>query len=141
MIIVRIISSLLLLFVFSLASAQTEIVHEIDRELDACLESAENFTTAGMSDCIKKATARWDEELNLKYKELTTILSPVQKEKLKTSQRAWLSFRDSEISFSSQIYTDLDGTIWIPVAARRKLDLTRQRTLELSVYIEDLTNK
>lgn len=129
-----------MLFVFStLSLAQSPVIHKIDKELDECMEKSENFTTQGTLDCIVKATEKWDKELNIKYKELMKLLTPVQKEKLKLSQKAWLDYRDKEISFSSQLYRDMQGTMWIPVAAETKMDLTKQRTLELTDYIDNLT--
>ena len=44
-----------------------------------------------------------------------------------------------EIEFSNQLYYDMQGTMWIPVAAQTKLDLTRKRTIELKNYIANLT--
>lgn len=62
-----------------------------------------------------------------------------QKEKLRIAQRKWIECRDKEIEFSIQIYSGMQGTMWIPVSAQTKLDLIRQRTVDLESYIADLT--
>jgi uncharacterized protein YecT (DUF1311 family) len=122
--------SAVIFFAFGTMSlAQSPVMHNIDKELDECVEKSENFTTQGTLDCIVKATEKWDKELNVKYKALMKLLTPDQKVKLKLSQKAWLDYRGKEISFSGQLYRDKQGTMWIPVAAETKMDLTKQRTL------------
>lgn len=88
---------------------------------------------------MSTATEKWDTELNKTYKELLDLLTTEQKEKLKIAQREWIEYRDKEIEFSNQLYYDMQGTMWIPIAAQTKLDLTRKRTIELESYIANLT--
>lgn len=129
-----------ILFCFlNLAFGQTVKEYQIDIELQNCLDSSENYTTKGMTDCIIVATEKWDKELNKKYQELLTLLTNEQIEKLKIAQRHWIEYRDKEIEFSNQIYTDMQGTMWIPVAAQTKLELSKQRAIEIEGYIADLT--
>ncbi|UUV22554.1 lysozyme inhibitor LprI family protein [Paenimyroides aestuarii] len=130
----------ILMIVFSvMIYGQTNNIHQIDKELKDCFDLEENYTTKGMVDCINSATTKWDAELNMKYKKLLSILTVQQKEKLKISQREWIEYRDKEIEFSIQIYSDMQGTMWIPISAQKKLDLIRQRTIDLENYLADLT--
>ena len=118
---------------------QVDSTYQIDKELQACLDSSENYTTKGMTDCVRMATEKWDTKLNKAYKELLDLLTAEQKEKLKIAQRQWIEYRDKEIEFSNQLYYDMQGTMWIPVAAQTKLGLTRKRAIELESYIANLT--
>jgi uncharacterized protein YecT (DUF1311 family) len=118
---------------------QEDSSYKIDKELQDCLDSSENYTTKGMTDCVSKATLMWDIELNKKYKELLDLLTEEQKEKLKIAQRQWIQYRDKELKFINQIYYDMQGTMWIPISAQTKLNLTRKRTIELESYIANLT--
>ena len=129
----------LLLLTFLLVYGQTEEKHPIDIELQKCLDSKENFTTQGMTQCVIKAADLWDIELNKNYKTLLELLNGEQKEKLKESQRQWINYRDSELEFSRSFYKQMQGTMWIPIAARSRLDLTKQRAQKLSEYISTLT--
>ena len=63
----------------------------------------------------------------------------MQKEKLINAQKQWLAYRDKELDFSNQLYLDMQGTMWIPVAVQSKLELTKLRSLEFSNYISNLT--
>lgn len=47
---------------------QTNNTHQIDKELQDCLNLNENYTTKGMIDCVNAATTKWDIELNKTYK-------------------------------------------------------------------------
>lgn len=129
----------ILFCLLNLAFGQIEKEHPIDIGLQNCLDSSESYTTKGMTDCVVRATGKWDEELNKNYQELLTLLTAEQTDKLKIAQRKWIEYRNKEIEFSNQLYYDMEGTMWIPVAAQTKLDLTRKRTIELESYIANLT--
>ena len=135
----KILLTLTMLISSVITYGQTERTHKIDNELQNCLDSSENYTTKGMTDCVSMATEKWDAELIIKYNQLIDLLTAEQKEKLKIAQREWIEYRDKEIDFSNQLYYDMQGTMWIPVAAQTKLQLTRQRTFELEGYISNLT--
>lgn len=123
-----------LLFVSLFISAQNNEKHEIDIQLEKCLDSPDNYSTAGMTDCISDAIDAWDKELNKNYKLLMSVLSEEEKELLKKSQRTWITFRDNEMAFSNKMYINMNGSMWLIVAAQRKCDFIRQRTLELKEY-------
>jgi len=129
----------LLLSTFILVYGQTEKKHSIDIELQKCFDSNENYSTKGMTECVITATESWDKELNKNYKILLGLLTDEQKEKLRESQRQWIKFRDNELEFSKSFYGQMNGTMWILIAAQTKLDLTRNRAKELMNYISTLT--
>lgn len=129
----------LLLLTFLLIYGQTEKKHLIDIELQKCLDSKENSTTQRMTQCVTKAADSWDIELNKNYKTLLGLLNKEQKEKLKETQRQWIKYRNSELEFSRSFYNQMQGTMWIPIAAQTRLDLTKQRAQDLLDYISTLT--
>ncbi len=135
----KILLTIILATFTAITYGQVDKTYKIDKELQDCLESSENYTTQGITDCVNKATLKWDTELNKKYKELLDLLTEEQKEKLKIAQREWIQYRDKEIEFINQLYFDMQGTMWIPIAAQTKLSLTRKRTIELESYIANLT--
>jgi len=134
----RSILTTLLLLTFLLVHGQTEKKHPIDIELQKCLDSKENSTTQGMTECVIKAADSWDKELNKNFKILLRLLTAEQKEKLKEAQRQWIKYRDNELDFSRSFYNQMQGTMWIPIAAQTRLNLTKQRAEELSDYISTL---
>ena len=137
----RVILTTLLLLTFLLVHGQTEKKHPIDIELQKSLDSKENYSTQRMTECVIKAADSWDNELNKNFKTLLGLLTAVQKEKLKEVQRQWIKYRDKELEFSRSYYNQMQGTMWIPVAAQTRLNLTKQRAEDLSDYILTLTVK
>ena len=117
-------------------TVKAEEEHAIDRRLGACIDK--DYSTAGMLNCLDEAYIMWDKELNAVYQGLRGLLNPRQKDALKTSQRAWLAYRDAEFETIELIYGSLDGTMWSLAARDDKVGLLRSRVLELSVYLESL---
>ena len=92
-----------------------------------------------MTDCVIQATVKWNKELNKNYQKNLTLFTAEQKEKFRIAQQKWIAYRDKEIELSNQIYSDMEGTMWIHISAETKLELTKQRTLVLEGYIANLT--
>ena len=112
--------------------------HVIDKQLNACLDSAENQTTLGMIECTIRAEDLWDVELNKYYKLLMGVLNKEQKILLKDAQVKWLAYRDSELNLSSDIYYGMEGTMWRIVYADRRMEIVKKRAEELRIYYEAL---
>ena len=116
----------------------TSSTHPIDSLLESCLEADPFSSTAGMLKCINSATSLWDDELNKNYKLLMAVLRPDEKEKLKTSQLKWIEFRDKEFEFSDAAYNNLEGTMWLVVKANKRLQIVKNRAIELRDYYFDI---
>ncbi len=69
--------------------------HSIDVRFDQELEKAEGVTLA-IREAQGTAYAAWDKELNAEYKKLMAVLTLDERNTLKASQRAWLSFMAAE---------------------------------------------
>jgi len=106
----------------------------IDKALEACLDK--DSTTAGMVDCIGKAYDKWDKELNRLYAELMKRLTQDARAKLKEAQVQWLKFRDAEFQMQSGIYSRLEGTMYIPMSADSRMQVVKNRALELKSYLD-----
>lgn len=113
--------------------------HRIDKISDQCLEK--NNSTAGMSECLNQAYQLWDAELNKVYNQLKISLKPDAQNALKASQLEWIKFRDSEFALSDKIYSELQGTMYIPMRVADRVEIVRKRTLELESYIDLLKQK
>jgi uncharacterized protein YecT (DUF1311 family) len=113
----------------SLSRDSIELVYQ------QCKDSA--FGTYEYMLCIDDAATLWDEELNRVYQLILAQLPANQKELFRQSQRQWVAFRDAEIVFCEEFY-DREGKGWQLDQAGRRLDLTKQRTLELWRYYHAL---
>src|SRR5271165_4822993 len=84
----------------------------IDKFYNDCI--GRNPSTAGNLDCTRQAAKMWDAEMNNAYKNLLNLLGPTKSEALRESQRAWILFRDQEFHAIGDIYSLLQGTMYLP---------------------------
>ena len=89
----------------------------------------------------------WDRELNVAYKALMGVLSTDAKEKLKSSQRSWISFRDETMVFSKlalALHYDDGQRMWAPIMSLDYSEtlskLTKARTLQLRRWQQQVEN-
>ena len=67
-------------------------------------------------------------------------LKPAGKQTLKSAQLAWLKYRDAEFQNIDGIYGSLEGTMYIPMHAYRRISIIKERALSLVHYL-DLINE
>lgn len=108
----------------------------IDSIASTCKENAQ--TTQAKIECLSNAMTLWDEELNRVYKEVRQVLQPAEREKLKSAQTRWIAFRDSEVVFIQNSYSKLKGTIYKIYLLENKVDITRNRVVQLKRYLEEM---
>ena len=118
--------------------------NKIDKWLDKCLDK--NYSTLGSIECYNKAIDMWDAELNRVYKELMKTLKPKGKKLLRASQREWVKFKEKEFEFLNNypyIYNNKykHGTITLIVIQDQKLQIVKDRTLELKSFLDFITFK
>jgi len=103
--------------------------------LDACLNNPKTISTADMSDCYSVAYKAFDHRLNVAYQSLLKTLPATPAQKLKASQRTWLTFRDAELATQSAIFATRQGTMYVPMQEDEGMSLTRDRALRLESYL------
>lgn len=101
-------------------------------------EIEKDYSTVGMRNATNKAREMWDKELNVVYKKLMSKLSKSDGDVLRESQRNWIKFRDSEGKVISQLIATMQGTMWQMTADSMWMNLTRDRTLRLRDYYNDV---
>lgn len=106
----------------------------IDLSLGKCLDK--NPTTAGNLKCIDTAYKNWGKELNKYYKLLLKKLNKNEQQKLKKSQLNWIKFRDLEFVVIGSIYAKMQGTMFIPMEAYDRMQIIKDRVLEIKKYYE-----
>jgi uncharacterized protein YecT (DUF1311 family) len=117
---------------------KVEKKYPIDSLYQVCLDSAKNQNTYGMIHCACEARDAWDKEIGKYIGLLGEKLSTEDNEQLKTNQKIWLTYRDSEVQISGKIYGKMDGMKWKAAAFDRQAEILRQRALDLKAYYEAL---
>lgn len=101
----------------------------IDLGLDRAV--AKDPSTAGMRRATQEAARRWDAEMNRAYRRLAAYLRPDDRATLQRSQRAWLAFRDAEFRTIAALTGNKQGTMWGPVSDGQRLQIVKDRALQL----------
>lgn len=130
--VIAIVSILLIIPCFAWAQE----TYPIDNWMAQCIEK--DNSTVGMRNCIGKAYAMWDKELNTNYANLMKRCSPEAKKALKSAQLAWIKYRDSEFKVINEVIGKKDGTIWLLVYDENRKDLVRTRAIQLKSYLSSL---
>jgi len=120
------------------ASKLISPLHSIDRRLAECM--VKDDTTAGMTHCLFAACEMWDGELNRIYKELWGRLQPEGRAALKTAQSEWLQYRDLEFILIDSIYAGFEGTMYTPMRVEDRMNIVKNRVMELKSYIDLMEN-
>ena len=95
-----------------------------------------DHSTAGMTNCLFAAYDRWDEELNRLYGELRRRLKPEGQAALKAAQLEWLQYRDFEFALIDSIYSGFSGTMYKPMRVEDRMNIVKNRVLELKSFID-----
>lgn len=132
----------LLIFIFiasaQLSNAQTErLFNPIDKKLNQCLSDSSGVM--GQSNCMQAATEEWTQQMEKQYKLLVVMLPKNEKQNLINTQTKWKEYRNTEIILVEKIENDYyqknQGMLVYPqLAAERKMNIIKTRTLELTDY-------
>ncbi len=118
--------------------------HPIDAKMSKCMEL--DYSTQGMASCMDRAMQDWDSELNVVYKKLMDkLVDKKSQETLRSTQRHWIAFRDSEFLTIETVYQQAyneagGGTLNGLMAGGAKLELVRGRALQLTAHYQSLTD-
>ncbi|HEY5536842.1 MAG TPA: lysozyme inhibitor LprI family protein [Ignavibacteria bacterium] len=128
----------LLLLVLTLPAKiiSQEKEHPIDVIMDSCMEK--DPSTFGSIKCVEEASKLWDAEIEKYNKLLLGILDAESVKIYKSAQAEWLIYKEKELANIDRIYSQIQGTMFLQIAAGEKLDIVKQRALQLQSYYDDL---
>lgn len=116
----------------------TFVVESIYKKLISCED--QDPSTAGVGQCISDADNSYNKEIDRMYIELNNKLDEEQKKALKQSQDDWVKFRDSEFDLITSVYSKAEGTMWSSVRGSARMDILKNRALELSGFLDGMNS-
>lgn len=112
--------------------------YESDIQLNECLRQS-NYTSQEVLVCYDQAHNNWIQEMNKIYNKLLLAVNEDTKALLIDAQTEWMAYHKIEEKFFKQMYTDMKGSMYTIMAASRKLEIIRERAIELEHYYSDYT--
>lgn len=120
---------ILCLSITSLSAYAGSIGQDIDSTLDKCKIDA--VSTIDSQNCYEVAITSWDKELGTQYNLLMEYQPENVRVAIRDSQRQWIKYRDSYNKGIETFYQKEEGTIWSLVAAESKMNVIRDKALDL----------
>ena len=109
--------------------------------IDIALEKAqETADTLGLVKAYSEAEEKWKKEIDHALTKLEKVMTPEQWKALQASQKAWGTYRDKELETLMEIYRAMPGTGSGPRHSEKKMELTKERALQLRVHVEDVSH-
>jgi uncharacterized protein YecT (DUF1311 family) len=94
---------IIILMLLCSLSVFSNTVSQVEKEITVIDDTyTSDGSTSEMADMSVKRSQELDKLLNKYYKILIDQSSNAEKEKLRASQRAWISFRDKELDFYNE---------------------------------------
>ncbi len=106
--------------------------HAADTAYDSCMNKA--VSTRDMQECQKAALAAIDVRLNAAYRKAMAALPADQQEKLRTSERLWIGFREADCQ---TFYGKETGTMATIQGGACMMDRAEQRILNLAEFSQN----
>ena len=79
--------------------------------------------------------------MNVAYKALMKELPVEGQNALREAQREWIKYRDKEFEAIDSVYSQMEGTMWIPIRIESRVRVVRERVLMLRHYLEILSER
>jgi uncharacterized protein YecT (DUF1311 family) len=106
-------------------AAPVQEQHPIDRQTEVCMESER------VDICFDRATRAWDGEMNRQWGILLGRLDGDGAERMRASQRAWITHRDAEFAAIDAIFGTMAGSIAGMIVGDNYASVVRRRALAL----------
>ncbi|HEY1112308.1 MAG TPA: lysozyme inhibitor LprI family protein, partial [Chitinophagaceae bacterium] len=93
-----------------------------------------DYSTAGMRGASHEAADRYDSLLNKYYKKLAAVLAPEDRKVLVQAQKAWITYRDSELKLVGVVSKDEysgGGTVQQLIDSSYYLEIIKSRTIDI----------
>ena len=134
-----IITTLLCLYLLPAMAQETRREDKIDITYRECL--MKDTSVATRANCGFEAYKSWEHEMNIAYNRL---LKELKKDKnktaLKQAQAAWIAYKNAEFA-SYDIMLNLPGGKWQGIRQDYRIEVVRERALQLRSYLETLKAK
>ena len=127
-----------LIFLSCSYSTAQEILRPIDKAEQECISKTSD--TQVMNQCSITAQNAWEKETKKTLSQLKYVLDKESYKSLIKSQNAWERYKVDEFEAIDNMLKDKQGTMYLNVDKGLKVDIVRQRTLQLQEYLKTIND-
>ncbi len=103
--------------------------HPIDIKLERCLSHSN--ATMPRAECYSTAYTSWEKDIDVSGKKLLAKAGEKEKASLVATQMAWEKDRDARFQQIADRYNKMRGTGYIPARVKLRMEILRERALQL----------
>ena len=111
--------------------------HPIDIKLERCLSHSNAIMPR--AECYSTAYTAWEKDIDVSEKKLLAKAGEKEKVSLAASQIAWEKYRDARFQQIADRYNKMRGTGYIPVRVKVRMEILRERALQLEKELKTAT--
>ena len=111
--------------------------HPIDIKLERCLSHSNAIMPR--AECYSTAYTSWEKDIDVSEKKLLAKAGEKEKASLAASQIAWEKYRDTRFQQIAERYNKMRGTGYIPVRVKVRMEILRERALQLEKELKTAT--
>lgn len=127
-----------LIFLFCSYSAAQEILHPIDKAEQECISNTSD--TQVMNQCSITAQNAWEKEIKKTLSQLKSVLDKESYKSLIKAQNDWKKYKVDEFEAIDKMFKNKQGTMYLNVDKGLKVDIVRQRALQLQEYLKTIND-
>ena len=127
-----------LIFLSCSYSTAQEILHPIDKAEQECISKTSD--TQVMNQCSITAQNAWEKEIKKTLSQLKSVLDKESYKSLIKSQNDWERYKFDEFEAIGNMLKDKQGTMYLNVDNGLKVDIVRQRALQLQEYLKRIND-
>lgn len=104
-------------------------IHQIEIDMQRCIDDSSQFESRVMLECIFRAHRRYERVVDTTYSEVLATYPEALKETLETNQTAWEAYIQTQIQMNRDHYGSYSARMYRVIEARERMKLWKERAL------------
>lgn len=102
-------------------------IHQIEVDMQRCIDDSSQLESRVMLECIFRAHRRYERVVDTTYSELIATYPEALKETLEANQTAWEAYIQTQIQMNRDHYGSYSARMYRVIEARERMKLWKER--------------
>ncbi|NVK05358.1 MAG: DUF1311 domain-containing protein [Flavobacteriia bacterium] len=104
-------------------------IHQIEIDMQRCIDDSSQLESRIMLECIFRAHRRYERVVDTSYSELISNYPEGMRETLEANQTAWEAYIQTQIQMNREHYESYSARMYRVIEARERMKLWKERAL------------